>query len=415
LKDDQEEAAMAAKRRTVRLLTGGGALFVIAALFWMWLAVPALVKYPTNIDESPRFEGTLTLYVDPATSQPLAQPMKLPLAIDRRIEAMENESGSSRVVVKETITQEAGELLSAVEENVYVMDRRSMENVADDRAYAFSPQNRVDRSGNYRLALPLDTDADATYAMYKNEISGSYDLVPDTENPTTKTEGMTLANFQASGTDIPLSEAYLAALRTNLPLPAETTLTALAPRLKATGIDMDTLIPAVLAALSPEDRSAVQAALAAPIPLRYFTSFTGDVGVDRRTGTEVDVRRIDETLSVKPDFAGLDALSAVLTKYAAAPAVQAALPVLGALGETPGTPLVNFQYGQTDASVADIAAAAKDMGRRIVLAERWIPLGLAIVGMIALLVGAAGQFRLGKLQLRIRKGPGPAPSSPAHA
>ena len=104
-----------------------------------------LVKYPTDLDITPRYRGTLTLFVDPATAKPLAAPASLPLDIDRHIHVFGDQSGSSRVVVEETITQKAGDLLNTTQTNVYVMDRRTMKNVADDRAYAFTPSNVVDR------------------------------------------------------------------------------------------------------------------------------------------------------------------------------------------------------------------------------------------------------------------------------
>ena len=63
------------------------------------------------------------------------------------------------MVVKETIAQKAGSLVDTTQTNVYVMDRTTLENLADDRAYAFDPENVVDRAGAYRLNLPFDTDA----------------------------------------------------------------------------------------------------------------------------------------------------------------------------------------------------------------------------------------------------------------
>ena len=77
-----------------------------------------------------------TLFVDPETAA-LATPVELPLDIERHIRSLGDESGSSRVVVEETITQKAGDIVAATQTNVYVMDRRTLQNVADDRAYAF--------------------------------------------------------------------------------------------------------------------------------------------------------------------------------------------------------------------------------------------------------------------------------------
>ena len=158
------------KRRFPRAVLPISAGLVAIALLWWTLAVPALVKYPTDLDVTPRYEGVFTLFVDPETATPLATPVEMPLDIERHIRSLGDESGASRVVVEETITQRAGDFVDATQTNVYVMDRRTLQNVADDRAYAFEPSNVVDRSGAYRLNLPFDTSSASTYDIYKNEI-----------------------------------------------------------------------------------------------------------------------------------------------------------------------------------------------------------------------------------------------------
>jgi hypothetical protein len=196
------------------------AILVGAALAWTLVGVPALVKYPTDLDVSPRYEGTFQVLVDPATAAPLDDPIELPLTVDRRIRSVPDESGSSEVLVRETIHQQAGDLIDVTQENAYVMDRSTVENVDDDRAYAFDESNVVDRSGAYRLNLPFDADGNATYEVYKNEIDDTYTLIGDTETPTSDIEGLELTNFTARVEDAPLSEAYLAELDEVVPLPS---------------------------------------------------------------------------------------------------------------------------------------------------------------------------------------------------
>ena len=62
-----------------------GVVLLIVAALWRPVAVPQLVKFPSHLDETTRYSGTFTVYVDPATGQPLADPMILPLEIDRRV------------------------------------------------------------------------------------------------------------------------------------------------------------------------------------------------------------------------------------------------------------------------------------------------------------------------------------------
>ena len=43
-------------------------------LLWLVFAVPALVRYPLDIDATPVYEGKFTLFVDPDTFAPLDTP-----------------------------------------------------------------------------------------------------------------------------------------------------------------------------------------------------------------------------------------------------------------------------------------------------------------------------------------------------
>src|SRR5262245_31576557 len=230
--------------KTALWLAGG---LTVAVLLWMVVGVPTVVKYPTDLDVSPRYAGSSSLRVDPATAAPLAEPVTVRRTVDRHIEAIGDESGSSTVVVRETIHQVAGDLLDVTQTNQYVMDRSSIENVTDDRAYAFDPDNVVDRSGSFRLNLPFDSSGDETDDIYKHEIGGTYQLVGDRETPTTELEGLHLSNFTASLDDAPLSDAYLAELSRTVPLPESMTLDQLEPQLLAAGVD----VAALMTALTP--------------------------------------------------------------------------------------------------------------------------------------------------------------------
>lgn len=156
----------------------------------------------------------------------------MPLHIERHIRAIGEESGASRVVVEETITQRASDIVDATQTNVYVMDRRSLENVADDRAYAFEPSNVVDRSGAYRLNLPFDTSSASTYDIYKNETGTTYEMSADTTTPTVEEAGLRLHNFVGSATEVPLDDAYLAELGKVVALPLTIDGGELTPTLK---------------------------------------------------------------------------------------------------------------------------------------------------------------------------------------
>ena len=365
-----------------------GGAFAGAAVLWTVIGIPTVVRYPTDLDVRPRYAGTFSLLVDPATAAPLAKPVVLPLAVDRHIEAIGDESGSSRVVVRETIHEVAGGLLDVTQTNQYVMDRSSVENVADDRAFAFEPANVVDRSGSYRLNLPFGTSRDNTYDVYKNEIARTYRLVGDTRTPTSDVEGLHLSNFTARVDEAPLSRAYLTELGKAVPLPASLSLDQMKPQLLAAGIDVDALLMALTPVLTPRDAATLSRFAAQPIPLTYVLSFRGNAAVEPVTGAEVRVS-VSESVGARPDLTSLPALQGVLSQYPGVPEAVAARTALGELAGAPAIPLFRYSYTQTTGSVADIAATTRDMRRQVLTATVWLPRGLAAGAVVSLVAGAA--------------------------
>lgn len=378
---------MARAHRASKIWFAVGGVLVIAAVLWMLVGVPMLVKYPTDLKASPKYSGTFSVYVNPADMSPLATPITSPMTISREIRAIGSESGSSKVVVKETIVQKAGDLMNTTQTNQYVMDRRSLKNVKDPRAYAFTPSNVVDRSGFYRLNLPFNLDTNAVHRIYKNEIGTSYAMRPATGDETTKVEGLTLYNMQAAATNAPITDAWLAELNKQVKLPSEMTLDQMKPQLKAAGFDVDALMSQLVPAMSPEDVATLAGIAAKPIALQYVWSYEGKVGVEKTTGAEVKQGPITEQLGVKPVMADATTLIAILSKYAdKVPAAAAAAQSLPALADQ-SVRLFGFTFEQTPASVKDIASEVKDQRQMILLAQQWLPLGLALLGGVALLVG----------------------------
>lgn len=366
--------------------------FVVAALLWSGFAVPRLVKYPTDLDVTPRYQGVFTLFVDSTTAAPLATPRQVRLDIERHVRSLGDESGASRVVVEETITQSAGDIFDATQTNVYVMDRRTLQNVADDRAYAFDPSNVVDRSGAYRLNLPFDTSSGSSYEIYKNEIGTTYEARADTTTPTSDEAGLHLHNFSASATEVPLDDAYLAELNKIVALPESLTLDELKPQLDAAGLDVDTVLLALAPVITSADLATLAQIAAQPIPLQYVLSFEGSVGVETTTGAEVDVRNT-EWVGARPVLADAAALQAVIAHYPDIPEAVAAGEALAALSTAPATKLFEYRYQQTPASVADIADEVTSLRDQIRLVELYVPVSLLAAALLNLALGAFVYWR----------------------
>jgi hypothetical protein len=378
---------MKPQRRFPRIVLPIASGFVVLAVVWWAFAVPALVKYPTDLDVTTQYAGTFTLYVDPGTAKPLAAPASVPLTIERHLRSLGGPSGASRAVVEETIAQKAGDLFNTKQTNVYVMDRRTMKNVADDRAYAFEPSNIVDRSGTYRLNLPFDTKAAGTYDVYKNETHAPYALQGNTTIPTTHRAGLELHTFTASVDDVPLDAAYLKQLNKLVPLPKSITFDQLKLQLTAAGLDVDGVLATLAPIMTAADLATVAQVTAKPIALQYVSSFHGETAVELSTGAEVAVG-VTESVGVRPAFADAATLHAVLSNYPTVPQAAAAAKALTALASTPSTKVFEFQYQQTPASVTAVAGQVGSMRNQIRILEWYLPVGLLAAGVIALTVGA---------------------------
>lgn len=380
-----------ARHRYPRTALWVGGFFALAALAWMVVGVPTLVKYPTDLDVTPRYEGTFSVLVDPATGAPLAQPMEMPLAVDRHVEV--TDSSTSQAVVRETIGLKAGDLVDTTQTNQYVIDRSSVENVADDRAFAYDEDNVVDRSGSYRINLPFDTSHDDTYTIYKNEIEDTYRMEPDTDDPTSVVDGLRLSNFTAEISEKPISDAFKAQLNALTPLPDERTLDELKPQLLAQGIDVDGLVAALTPVLTPEDAATLSAFAAEPIPIEYVFSFEGRAAIEPVTGAEVRVDVVPETVGARPELTNLPQLQEVLGHYPDVPQAVQTSAALDDLATGPATPLFRYSYEQTDASSSDIADVARDLRNEALLVKVWVPWGLVGAAVLSLVVGGIVYLR----------------------
>jgi hypothetical protein len=363
-----------------------GILAVVGSFVWRSVAVPALVKYPTDLDVTPQYEGTVTLYLDPTTYAPLATPRETPLTVTRHVESIGDESGADRVVVKETLDLESPGLFpKTTQENQYVMDRRKMVNVADPRSWAYTPDNVVDRSGSYRLQFPFDTKS-TTYPVYKNEIGTTYDAAPASP-PDGEAGGFKTRNFAASEAATALTPAYLTALNKIVPLPTELGLDKLQPILAGAGFDISVELPQLIASLSPADVQTIAGLATKPVQLQYQMAFEGADSVEGYTGSIVDVTEVKETVSAKPVGESVATLVGVLQKYPNVAAAQRGLAAIAMLDAEPLKIFVN-SYHQTDASVTDVAKEIKDQKDLRRLAESTLPNGLLIGGAALAVIGA---------------------------
>ena len=216
-----------------RVLVAAGLVLVVAALLWRPVAVPLLVRFPTDLDQATRYEGTFTLYVDQETGASLAEPVRLPLEIERRIRTVPGESSADTVVLQELVTFRVSGI-DQHETHQYVMDRRSMQNQDDPRSWSYSPGNVVDRAGTYRVNLALGTDGEHSYRVWENEPGAGFSMAGEPGGRPTSRHGLTLLAMEEVFGDVPVTAAYRQELRRQ-GFPLALTLTPSPPGWRATG------------------------------------------------------------------------------------------------------------------------------------------------------------------------------------
>ena len=361
-------------------------------------AIPALeVKYPGGpSDKTAHAQGTFTLYIDPATAGQLTTPEKLPLDIKRNLHVIETDG--SRAVVAENDVEQIGDLKPQDLQQHYVLDRKTLKDVDDPRAWAYTPSNQIDRSPAYSINLPFDAGK-GPYQVWKNESGVSYAF---TKTATVHQGGVRLYRYQGAMTGAPAQAYYIDQLASQ-GIPKSLTPAQTATQLKAQGADPALLESAVLPVLAAPDRTAALAILAQNVPLKYTLDVHTSFLVEPTTGAIVGLEQINQTLYATPDIQGISRIQTILNKpqYAKNTAVQSAAAVIGKLvRKPPRSPVFNITYAQLPASVDDLAAFAHGRAGKITLAKVTLPSAIGGAGILLMLVGLGiGRFR------RRRSGP----------
>jgi len=354
----------------------------------LWLAGsggPA--KFPADLDLTEVSTGTLTFFVNPALPGPTA-PREFPLTVRRRLHAVQ--SSGSTVVLGEEETQTAGPVLNWSLHHVYVVDRSSLKSVADDRAYAYTQENSVDRSPYYAVGVPRGSDG-RSYRVWQNETGTT--CAYSSDNANVHSHGAVLRSLTCHLAAAPAQPYYVVQLAT-LGLPTQVGLGQITPQLVAAGIDLQQLATRVLPHLSASDRTAIRLILVRPINLRYLVDIDSQFLVEPGTGGILD-GSISKTLSAQLDLRGVSEAEAIFTRprYAADPEIAAALATLRRLIPRPPTLTVfTASYAQTPQSVRDAVDRLADRYSGAGLARSLLPPGLLITGLAVAVVGAVANL-----------------------
>jgi hypothetical protein len=146
-----------------------GLVILILAPIWKWGIGPMLVKVPDTIDATSVYDGTLSLYVDPASFTPLPAdaPVKVPLQITRVDQSQPAKSTGSVAVIKETQKAIGPAGKTFIEGTMYyALDRKTSENVSN-------PAADFDRTGFYPI-LPIGVEK-ITYKLWGDDTRSTGD------------------------------------------------------------------------------------------------------------------------------------------------------------------------------------------------------------------------------------------------
>jgi hypothetical protein len=350
------------------------------------LAVPALVRFPLNVDESATYTGTAYTYVDRATLLPLTVPTSEPLSLSRHVQVVEG--SFDEAVVDEVVEMKVGST-TTTEEYQYVMDRRAMTLVDDPRHYAFGdPAATMHGSGGYRINFAMGTEAAGSYLAYIPEADVTTPLVL-VQGPHRHAEGDTTVIDFATKLEAPVAPYYLAHLQA-LGLPMQITAAEMAPQLTAAGIDVNQALADVAPLLTADESALLAGVLTAAIPLNYFFVVDGTVSIEPTTGALIDVHSKQEGVAVQPDLSGVGTLQPLLDKYAAIPSVKALSDGLAAMAARPPQLAQTFEYTQTPASSLSTADKARDQAQVMIIVTWWVPGAMAALGLLLVGLGLLG-------------------------
>lgn len=387
-------------RRVPRMVSVLGLLLLVAAGTWSLAAPGLLVKFPLSVNQSFRENGDVTLYSLGGT--PLATPATLPLNVGVNLKVVAH--AGDRVTVAETQTQDIGsgalKQPTTVRTLQYVFDRRSMRNVPDLAAFAFTPPTVVDRSPDYAVNFPLHT-GNGPYPIWKDETGTAFGMRKI--GSVQPTPGATLSVMQGRISGVPVRSYFVNSLPAAF-VSKQLTLTQLGPSFKVAQIIPTDIAAFVAPSLTPADNAAIATLLKQPVPMTFLLTATTTMAVEPTTGIIVS-DSLDETISSVPDTTLLSRFQAILARprYSQLPDVTFATGlVAGLVVNPPVTRTLRIHFASTPPSVASVAAFANHLRAQSILVETTIPWALAIAGSVILAAAVATRLT------RRRNSPPPA-------
>ncbi len=310
-----------------------GLVVLIMAPVFKWAIAPALVKLPDNIDTTSRYDGTLTLHVDPDSLTMLSEESAavVPLAITRRDMSQPAKSTGSVALIKETTSARGPEGKEFINSTHYfALDRKTSENVAGHGS-------DTDRTGWYPL-LPIGAEK-ITYQLWDQDTgrTGPAHFVKTVKLDGFKFHDVECYMYKAEGSPEPTVEPPLG-------LPGKIS----GAQIKAVAGGIPGFDPAGIAGLDD----------ATTYPITYLKQTTAEIIGEPRTGSIVSVPSNHEAYFIDASAMGL-----------------------------PNIKLADVRYTQNPENVAQVIDDSAKNWALLDLAQLWVPLILLIAGAVIAAIG----------------------------
>lgn len=369
------------RNRLSTVLVSIGILFLLFGLLWWLVAVKRLVLY----EDSQEYEVIAIARVDRHAAMhgllSYSPPQTYEYTMRSVVRSRDEDYTSSRAVMAEDVEVEgatASDPLDLERANVYVMDRRTCENLKS--AHSGSDGHPVDRSGSWYLNFPLGTGRE-NYNMFDNDVASSFAVSYREES---RQNDLKAYVFSGSFRHRPMvdyrAEAY--------GLPRYTTFGAIKQELEAAGIPLEEIIESAYSSLTPEERETIESY---PddlmVRLEYTVKKGWEAAVDPTTGTIVKVIDDRTSIFVNTDVAEFLPLLEILASHAEDPLVSRYLSQVDQLKIMEPKLLYEISASWNDATTEERVDYANSRKKPIRFTRYYTTYASLLLGAIAFIAG----------------------------
>jgi Porin PorA len=372
---------MARARNTIgNILVLAGIGMVIFALLWWGIAIRRIAVFPSGFDLATPCEGTVTKLAGKHGMLMLSPAQKEDFKLDRSLSSLDGDYRSDIAAVRETIKSEgqAPFGLNLGQQNVYVMNRRSCENVESSMSTTLGEV--VDRSGSWYVNFPFGVKKESRN-IFDNYVGSSFSAQYARRS---RTNGVVTYLFRGSHGFRPL----LGYVAESMGLPTQTTFGELKAELLAMGLPVDELVRNASPGLTPEEREAfAQFPDSRVISLNYTAKTEWEAQVEPVTGTVVDVRNSVTHIYVNTDVRTFLPLLEILANRSEDPAVLQYLSQVDQQKLTEPKELYRIEYRWTAEGVRNATDYAGPRVAPMRFVTRYMMTMMLLLGAACFVVG----------------------------